>query len=484
MKTTCLPFLRQIAATALVAAALAAPASGQPVPTVMSYQGRLTDNTPAQNPLTQMLPMTFRIYDAPSPGGLLLWSESWAAVSVVDGIFSVLLGSNAVPIDPAVFAGGGERYLEIEVNGEILLPRQQLGSVGFAGQAENAADSDQLGGLSAAAWQQRVAGTCAAGSSIRSITATGAVTCEPDDQGITSEADPQVSSAIAGAVPRWNGATLVDGALRDTGTRIGINESSPDTRLQVTDGSISLEASSLANLGALWFKTQDSGVVSTHHMFLQGDPDPALEESLSLYHVNVTPTDAFSPSSAKAFRFQWDGNVYLQGGTTAYGYETPRVRRQIVGAAELRAEEGATTVRHFSGSYAYLTAGDQYMHAPLPEGIRDGARLQDFKCTVVDNSASAEMAINLFRVDRTGGFTQVTNTGWCYSGSATGCSFSASFASASPITLDSDVNPAYETVDRDNYSYLIDVWTSNPATCGANCSFHSCEITYEVDRVD
>lgn len=37
-----------------------------------------------------------------------------------------------------------------------------------------------------------------------------------------TETDPQVSSAITSAVPRWNGTTLVDGVIRDDATNVGI----------------------------------------------------------------------------------------------------------------------------------------------------------------------------------------------------------------------------------------------------------------------
>jgi len=37
-----------------------------------------------------------------------------------------------------------------------------------------------------------------------------------------TETDPQVSSAVANAVPMWNGTTLVDGVIRDDATNVGI----------------------------------------------------------------------------------------------------------------------------------------------------------------------------------------------------------------------------------------------------------------------
>ncbi|HPR62705.1 MAG TPA: hypothetical protein PK014_00670 [Thermoanaerobaculia bacterium] len=49
--------------------------SAQPVPTRINYQGRLTDNTPSQTPITESVPMVFSIYDN-LVGGIQLRSET------------------------------------------------------------------------------------------------------------------------------------------------------------------------------------------------------------------------------------------------------------------------------------------------------------------------------------------------------------------------------------------------------------------------
>jgi hypothetical protein len=48
------------------------------------------------------------------------------------------------------------------------------------------------------------------------------------------ETDPQVSSVTTDRVPKWNGTTLVDGSLFDTGTRVGIGTTSPNGMLDIT----------------------------------------------------------------------------------------------------------------------------------------------------------------------------------------------------------------------------------------------------------
>lgn len=51
---------------------------------------------------------------------------------------------------------------------------------------------------------------------------TGVLTWVNPSALATAETDPQVSSAITSAVPRWNGTTLVDGVMRDDATNVGI----------------------------------------------------------------------------------------------------------------------------------------------------------------------------------------------------------------------------------------------------------------------
>lgn len=182
--------------TGLLAAATA-PVSLAAVPHTINYQGRLSNNAMPPTPVTATLPMTFSLWDT-ATGGSQLWSESWGAVSVIDGIFNVSLGSQT-PIPSSVF-NGQSRWLELTVDGEILLPRQPLASVSYSYLAEG---SDALGGVAAAGWQRRIEGTCPANSSIRVVDVNGNVTCETDDTG--------AGGLPAGAVVFFNTAVCPTG---------------------------------------------------------------------------------------------------------------------------------------------------------------------------------------------------------------------------------------------------------------------------------
>jgi len=95
------------------------------VPIVISHQGRLLDSS--DHPLTGTYTLTYSIYDVPT-GGAPLWTEDHVGVSVVDGLFSVELGSTT-PLSPDVLSGSGggatvTRYLQIQVSGTQFMRLQ------------------------------------------------------------------------------------------------------------------------------------------------------------------------------------------------------------------------------------------------------------------------------------------------------------------------------------------------------------------------
>ncbi|MCB1058064.1 MAG: hypothetical protein KDD11_21405, partial [Acidobacteria bacterium] len=95
------------------------------------YQGRLLENTTGAGPVTGSVDIVFSIW-SDLTDGTELWSESWSNVQLSSGVFSVLLGSNGSPLDPAEFQNDPTLFVQLEIDGETLSPRQQLGSVPFA----------------------------------------------------------------------------------------------------------------------------------------------------------------------------------------------------------------------------------------------------------------------------------------------------------------------------------------------------------------
>jgi hypothetical protein len=107
---------------------------GRPVPTSVSYQGRLsrTDGTVVPD---GTYALTFKLYDRLS-GGTPRWEEKLDQVVVRNGVFSVLLGTTS-PLRESVFAN--PEFLEVQINDEApLRPRMPIAAVPFALRTETA----------------------------------------------------------------------------------------------------------------------------------------------------------------------------------------------------------------------------------------------------------------------------------------------------------------------------------------------------------
>ncbi len=124
----------------ILVVALAASAQ-QAVPMLINYQGELRDPATGGVIADGAYDMALRIYDAES-GGSSLWEGTYTAangnaVQVANGIFSVILGSGAGNALNTSTFNGPDRWLETEVGGEMLNPRQRITSAAFSIVSEN-----------------------------------------------------------------------------------------------------------------------------------------------------------------------------------------------------------------------------------------------------------------------------------------------------------------------------------------------------------
>lgn len=126
-----------IVSMVVILLALHASVSGTPaqasVPTRVPFQGLLLDS--GGTPVTGVVSLEFELFDA-LLAGASLWSESHPGIAVVDGVYSVDLGATN-PLGAEVFTDG-TAFLEITVDGETLVPRQQMLAVPYAAVAEEA----------------------------------------------------------------------------------------------------------------------------------------------------------------------------------------------------------------------------------------------------------------------------------------------------------------------------------------------------------
>lgn len=97
-----------------------------PLGTAFTYQAHLKN---AGLPFSGPADLTFRLYDAPA-GGTLLGTQTLSNQNVQDGLITVTLNT-AGEFGVNAF-DGNERWLEIEVDGEVLSPRQPLTASPYA----------------------------------------------------------------------------------------------------------------------------------------------------------------------------------------------------------------------------------------------------------------------------------------------------------------------------------------------------------------
>ena len=109
------------------------------VPSVVNFQGRLVDDGTL---VSGTVSLKLKVYDAATDGALLYVDSN--TVSVVDGMYSTLLGDDTVTFgDFDAALDSVELWVEAEVDGQALSPRFRISSAPYALRA---ADAETLGG--------------------------------------------------------------------------------------------------------------------------------------------------------------------------------------------------------------------------------------------------------------------------------------------------------------------------------------------------
>jgi hypothetical protein len=141
-------FLARLSVTVSVVCLISGSGLGQTaVPMLVNYQGELRSPTTGETVPDGSYDIVFKIYDVQS-AGTALWEGTHSSgngnpVAVSDGIFSVILGSGTGNALDALVFSEANRWLEIQVGAETLLPRQRITSVVYSIVSEN---SRLLGG--------------------------------------------------------------------------------------------------------------------------------------------------------------------------------------------------------------------------------------------------------------------------------------------------------------------------------------------------
>jgi hypothetical protein len=102
----------------------------------ITYQGQLQQSG---TPFDGAVDLRFRLYDAPGGGTEVAPEVLQSAVAVENGLFRVALDFGDV-------FGGGDRYLEVEVDGQVLTPRQRVSPSPVALRSLNDQDTTYAAG--------------------------------------------------------------------------------------------------------------------------------------------------------------------------------------------------------------------------------------------------------------------------------------------------------------------------------------------------
>jgi hypothetical protein len=121
---------------------------GAGAPAGVSFQGVGFD--PLGSPLEGPHDVVLRIFDDPvstAPSDRI-YQESHPATGFVDGVFGVVIGTGSAasgPFAASLFAVSPDLWLEVEIAGEVLVPRTKFQSVPFALQvAKEAVTSSEI----------------------------------------------------------------------------------------------------------------------------------------------------------------------------------------------------------------------------------------------------------------------------------------------------------------------------------------------------
>ena len=110
------------------------------VPETINFQGALKDEN--GEPVNDTKIIQFLIYDDETAGSLV-WSEYQSSVEIVDGIFSVELGSDTA--FPAGLFDYSELWITFKLGGDEMSPRQRILSIPYALISEESTYSDSAG---------------------------------------------------------------------------------------------------------------------------------------------------------------------------------------------------------------------------------------------------------------------------------------------------------------------------------------------------
>ena len=112
------------------------------VPLLMNYQGRLVDGT---NLVNGNVSLVLSLYDSPNNTTRLYGDSN--VITVVDGLYSTFIGDDTTTGSLTDALTNTEVWIEVEVDGMMLLPRERMVAVGYALMAGGVSDGAITGDM-------------------------------------------------------------------------------------------------------------------------------------------------------------------------------------------------------------------------------------------------------------------------------------------------------------------------------------------------
>lgn len=330
------------------------------VPDTMSFTGLLAvDEVPVEGSVD----LTVQLMDAPQ-GGTLVWEESLVATAH-HGLVAVELGTAAGnQLDTDVFTGA-DLYLEISVEGEVLSPRLAVLSVPYAQRADVAATAETLGALTPEAVQQRVAGTCAQGSSMTAVAADGSVSCESFGKGDITAVEVGFGLMGGGS----SGDVFIEADTSQLQQRVSATcPSGSSIRVIRADGTVGCESAGAGDITGVKAGTGLTGGGNSGHVtlsantsYLQRRVSGTCSSGQAIQTITSTGTVTCEDlgDSGDITGISTSSTSGLQGGCTS-------------GTCDLAVQSGGITGSHINPS-TDLTVNDVYASWLYLDGVSDAS---------------------------------------------------------------------------------------------------------------